>query len=112
MKAERCGSMCRHLLLSRCASPKRESVWEGGVFLGKANGICAYHPNCIASLILWEHFFFFFLLWVCARVCCRLVDISVLFSSKRIVASLWDVLRKCGGIYGFLVGCIFITTPV
>lgn len=90
-------------------------------FYGRRSCKCAYHPNCKASLISWEHFFFlfccFFLLWACivcvrACVCCRLVDISILFSSKRIVAHLWAFIMGCfkgccRGIYGFLFGCIY-----
>lgn len=93
--------MYRHLLLMSCASPKKKCVEV--FFQEKQNRICAYHPNCIASLIPWEHFFSFYSIVSfccgCVRVCAVAQSTSAFcFPLRGLLLicepSLWDVLRK------------------
>lgn len=117
--------MFQHLLFMSYASPKNkvfDCCWQGILFSffflffqGKQNRICAYHPNCIASLIPWEHFFSFYSIvsFCCGCVCAVAQSTSAFCFPLRGLLLICELsLMGCfkgsdGGIYGFLVGCIY-----
>lgn len=69
--AASCASICCSWVLHHLENQLSGSASRR--FFREQNWICAYHPNCIASLIPWEHFFpfillFLFVVGVCACV--------------------------------------------
>lgn len=65
-------------VLSSASAQERLTV-VGQMFVGGAEGTRAYHPDCKASLISWEHFFFpvLLFLFVVGVYCCACVRVGV-----------------------------------